>query len=76
VPEQQVQRAGDHGDASHLLEDRVQLPRLYMTWVSPGAYEEGDAEMIALARLLAGGKNSRLYQRLVYEMQIADDVSA
>jgi zinc protease len=59
-----------------MLEDRVQLPRLYMTWVSTGAFQDGDAELTALARLLAGGRNSRLYQRLVYELQIADDVSA
>jgi len=59
-----------------LLEDRVQLPRLYLTWLSPRAYGEGDAAMDALAQLLTGGKNSRLYQRLVYDMQIADDVRA
>jgi zinc protease len=59
-----------------MLEDRVQLPRLYMTWVSAAAYRDGDAAMTALSRLLAGGKNSRLYKRLVYELQIADDVSA
>jgi zinc protease len=59
-----------------MLEDRVQLPRLYMSWVSTGAFQDGDAELTALARLLTGGKNSRLYQRLVYELQIADDVSA
>jgi zinc protease len=59
-----------------MLEDRVQLPRLYMSWVSAPAYKDGDAAMTALGRLLAGGKNSRLYKRLVYELQIADDVSA
>lgn len=59
-----------------MLDDRVQLPRLYLTWVSPRAYAEDDAAMDALAQLLTGGKNSRLYQRLVYEMQIADDVVA
>jgi len=59
-----------------MLEDRVQLPRLYMTWISPAGYGEGDIEMRALGRVLAGGKNSRLYKRLVYELQIADDVSA
>jgi zinc protease len=59
-----------------MLEDRVQLPRLYMAWVSPPAYQDNDAAMIALSRLLAGGKNSRLYRRLVYELQIADDVSS
>jgi zinc protease len=59
-----------------MLEDRVQLPRLYMTWVSAPRYGEHDAALIALSRLLADGKNSRLYRRLVYELQIADDVSA
>jgi zinc protease len=59
-----------------MQEDRVQLPRLYMTWISTGNYQDGDAELTALARLLAGGKNSRLFSRLVYELQIADDVSA
>jgi zinc protease len=58
------------------LEDRVQLPRLVMTWVSPAAFADDDAAMDAVAELLAGGKGSRLYQRLVYELQIADDVNA
>jgi zinc protease len=47
-----------------------------MTWVSAPSYGDHDAAMTALSRLLAGGKNSRLYRRLVYELQIADDVSA
>ena len=59
-----------------LLEDRVQLPRLYQRWLTPAAYADGDAALIVLARVLAGGKNSRLYERLVYDLQIADDVSA
>ncbi|MCI0708467.1 MAG: insulinase family protein [Ignavibacteriae bacterium] len=59
-----------------VFEDRVQLPRLYMTWHSPGFFKPGDAEMDLLANVLAGGKNSRLYKRLVYDMQIAQDVSA
>jgi zinc protease len=76
VAQQQVQAPVITDTRRIMLEDRVQLPRLYMTWVSTGAYTPGDAELSALARLLAGGRNSRLYQRLVYEMQIADDVSA
>lgn len=59
-----------------LLEDRVQLPRLYMRWLTPAAYADDDAALIVLGRVLAGGKNSRLYRRLVYELQIADDVGA
>jgi zinc protease len=58
------------------LEDRVQLPRLYMAWHTPPAFETGDVELNVLAQVLAGGRSSRLYRRLVYEMQIADNVSA
>jgi len=59
-----------------VYEDRVQLPRLYMAWLSPAAYRAGDAELSVLAGLLTRGKNSRLYKRLVYDLQIAQDVMA
>jgi zinc protease len=59
-----------------LLEDRVELPRVYMAWHSPAMFEPGDAEMDLLADLLANGKTSRLYRSLVYEKRIAVDVSA
>ena len=58
------------------IKDRVQLPRLYLTWVSPAHFAPGDAELDVLSLLLAGGKNSRLYKRLVYDLQIAQDVAA
>jgi zinc protease len=57
-------------------EDKVQLPRLYLAWLSPPLYAPGDAELDILASVLAGGKNSRLYKRLVYDLQIAQDVNA
>ena len=59
-----------------VLEDKVQLPRIYMCWLTPPMFSPGDAELDVLANVLAGGKNSRLYKRLVYDMQIAQDVSA
>ncbi|MCU0454426.1 MAG: insulinase family protein [Bacteroidetes bacterium] len=59
-----------------IIEDRVQLPRLYIQWISPAQYTPGDAELDMVADVLAGGKNSRLYKRLVYDMQIAQDVAA
>jgi zinc protease len=59
-----------------VLEDRVQLPRLYMCWLSPAIFAPGDAELDVAASVLADGKNARLYKRLVYDMQIAQDVSA
>src|SRR3954464_8523083 len=58
------------------ITDRVQLPRLYLAWLTPRHLEPGDAELDMVADVLAGGKNSRLYKRLVYDMQIAQDVSA
>jgi len=58
------------------ITDRVQLPRLYLAWHTPALLKPGDAEMDIVSNLLSGGKNSRLYKRLVYEMQIAQDVQA
>ncbi len=57
-------------------EDKVQLPRLYLCWISPAMYHPGDAELDILSSILTDGKNSRLYKRLVYDMQIAQDVSS
>lgn len=59
-----------------VLEDHVQLPRLYMAWLTPSNFKPGDAELDLLSNILAGGRNSRLYKRLVYDLQIAQDVSA
>jgi len=59
-----------------LLEDRVELPRLYLAWHSPAMFADGDAELDLAADLLSHGKTSRLYRRLVYERQIAADVVA
>ncbi len=58
------------------MEDNVQLPRLHMVWHTPPVFSGNDAGLDVLASVLAGGKNSRLYKRLVYELQIAQDVYA
>jgi zinc protease len=58
-----------------LLEDRVELPRLYMAWHSPAMFADGDAEMDLAGDLLANGKTSRLYRALVYDQRLAVDVS-
>jgi len=64
------------GEKRIVLEDRVQLPRLYLAWVTPPAFSPGDAALDAVAAILADGKNSRLYRRLVYDLQVAQDVNA
>ena len=59
-----------------LLEDRVELPRLYLAWHSEGLFAAGDAEMDLVAELLAGSKTSRLYRTLVYDQRIATEIAA
>jgi zinc protease len=59
-----------------VVTDQVELPRVYMDWITDPIYKAGDAEADLLAMILGGGKSSRLYKRLVYDRQIAQDVSA
>ena len=58
------------------LEDRVQVPRVYNAWHTVKAFAPDDAALDVVANVLAGGRSSRLYRRLVYELQIATDVVA
>jgi zinc protease len=62
---------------SNLLvhEDDVQLPRVYTAWHTSHLFGENDAETDMTVDVLAQGKNSRLYRSLIYEKQIAQDVS-
>ncbi len=59
-----------------VLEDRVELPRLYLAWLTPAMFADGDADLDLATDLLANGKTSRLYKRLVFDERIATDVSA
>ena len=46
-----------------------------MGWIMPSIFQPGDAESDLLTQILGVGKASRLYKSLVYEKQIAQDVS-
>ena len=59
-----------------VIEDQVQLPRLYVVWPTPPAFSPAEAPLDTLAGVLANGKNSRLYKRLVYDLKAAQDVAA
>ena len=59
-----------------VVKDRVELPRVYMAWITSPIYKPGDADADIASTVLGGGKSSRLYKKLVYEKQIAQDVSA
>jgi zinc protease len=58
------------------MTDRVRLPRLYLAWLTPPQFAPGDATLDVVASILAQGKNSRLYKRLVYDTQMAQEVDA
>jgi len=58
------------------IEDNIQLPRLYLAWHSEKLYETDDAALDILSEVLSSSKNSRLYKSLVFQKQIAQDVSA
>lgn len=58
------------------IDDQVHLPRLYIAWQSEKMYEKYDAALDVLSEILSDSKNSRLYKSLVFEKQIAQDVSA
>jgi zinc protease len=58
-----------------VVTDQVELPRVYMGWITPAVFQKGDAESNLFSQILGGGKSSRLYKSLVYEKQIAQDVS-
>ncbi|MEO8074684.1 MAG: pitrilysin family protein [Acidobacteriota bacterium] len=59
-----------------ILEDRVELARLYIAWHSPPLFAADDAELDLVAEVLASGKTSRLYRTLVYEERMATEIAA
>ena len=61
-------------DTAAVLEDQVQLPRLYYTWRTTPKFDRDDFPLRLLAYVLAGAKNSRLTRPLVYDLQLATAV--
>ena len=59
-----------------VVNSRVELPRVYMAWLTSPIFKPGDADADIAANILGGGRSSRLYKKLVYEKQIAQNVSA
>ncbi len=76
VARQQAWVAKRTGSQRGIMQDRVPQARLYKVWNIPG-WGTADADYLTLVSdLLSRGKSSRLYKRLVYDEQIATDVSA
>jgi zinc protease len=68
-----ARRTGSHRE---IMQDRVPQARIYKEWNIP-EYGSADADYLDLVTdVLAAGKTSRLYKRLVYDEQVATDVAA
>jgi zinc protease len=63
-------------DTTVVLQDRVQLPRLYLAWHAVPQFSADDAALDVAAYILSGARNSRLTQALVYERPLATGASA
>jgi len=57
-------------------EDNIQLPRIYLAWHTKEAFDIDDAALDVLSDILTSSKNSRLHKSLVFDQQIAQDVSS
>ncbi len=76
VARQQAWVAKRSGSQRGIMQDRVPQARIYKVWNIPGwATADGDY-LNLVSDLLSSGKTSRLYKRLVYDEQIATEVSA
>jgi zinc protease len=59
-----------------MLEDHIELPRLYLSWPSPALFGPDDADLDLAADMLANGKTSRLYRSLVHDQRVVADLGA
>ena len=64
------------GAHRQVAQDRVPQARIYKVWNVPQNGSPDADYLDLLSRVLSQGKSSRLYKRLVYDDQIATDVSA
>jgi zinc protease len=75
VARQQAWVAPRASSSHDQMDDRVAQTRIYREWNVP-ARGQRDLTLLDLAAdVLGGGKTSRLYQRLVYQDKLVDDVS-
>ena len=64
------------GSQRGVMQDRVPQARLYKVWNIPDVNAADNDYLLLVSNVLSAGKTSRLYKRLVYDEQIATNVSA
>ena len=74
IAKQSVWTARRSGTQRGVMQDRVPQARIYKVWNVP-EWQTADSDYLDLITdLLAAGKTSRLYKRLVYDDQIATEI--
>lgn len=76
VPRKRAAKVEHPGESRIEVDAGVELARAYITWPTPPMFAPGDGELDLVSHVLTGGKTSRLYKRLVYDLQIAQSVGA
>jgi zinc protease len=76
IPSPEARAATLDADRRAVLEDRVTLPRVQLTWPTVEAWHADEAALDVMGTILGSGRTSRLYERLVYREQVAQNVSA
>ncbi len=76
IARQQVWIAKMTGTHRQVVQDRVPQARVYKIWNVPQVGSADTDYLDLVSDVLAQGKNSRLYKRLVYDDQIATSASA
>ncbi len=76
VPKVEVKTPPITSERRIVVTDQVELPRIYLAWITDPIYTQEDGACDMIAKILGGGKSSRLFKSLVYEKRIAQDAVA
>ena len=76
VPRRSVPPSALDGVKRGVAFDKVQLPQISFAYHAPKGFGPGDAETDLLSAVLADGKSSRLFKRLIVDEALAASVNA
>jgi zinc protease len=66
LPAVKIDTAAVTSERRDVFRAQVELPRVYVAWITPPLFAPGDADADIVATMLGGGRSSRLYKSLVY----------
>ncbi|HEX6052158.1 MAG TPA: pitrilysin family protein [Gemmatimonadaceae bacterium] len=76
IPRRKIAPATLTAEKRLVYEDRVQVPRLFISWPTVGVHHDDQHALDMLGAILSGPRTARLTKALVYDQQSAANVSA